>query len=76
MERYMRFVTWNVRSLYSSDSITTAAIELARYKLNLGDVHEVKLKKGHYNRRGFLIFFNGKGNENHQLETGFFYTTE
>ena len=44
----MRFVTWNVKSLYRSDTITTAAREIAKYKLNLRDVQEVKLeKKGH-----------------------------
>ena len=53
----MRFVTWNVKSLYGSDSITTTARELARYKLNLGVVQDVKLeKKGHCNSRGLYIF--------------------
>jgi len=31
----MRFGTWNVRSLYRAGSITAAARELARYKLDL-----------------------------------------
>jgi hypothetical protein len=33
-QRDMRFGIWNVRSLYSSGSLTTAARELARYKLD------------------------------------------
>ena len=34
----MRFGTWNVRSLYRVGSLTAAARELARYKLDhLGD---------------------------------------
>ena len=32
-KRDVRFVTWNVRSLYRAGSLTVAATELARYKL-------------------------------------------
>jgi len=38
----MRFGTWNVRSLYRAGSFTAAARELARYKLDLVGVHEVR----------------------------------
>jgi len=31
----MRFGTWNVRSLYRSESLTTVARELARCKVDL-----------------------------------------
>jgi hypothetical protein len=31
----MRFVTWNVRSLYRAGSLMETARELARYKLDL-----------------------------------------
>jgi len=34
-KRDMRFVTWNVRSLYRAVSLTAAARELAIYKLDL-----------------------------------------
>ena len=34
-KRDMRFGTWNVRSLYRVVSLTAAARELARYKLDL-----------------------------------------
>jgi len=37
----MRFDTWNVRSLYRAYSLTEAARELARYKLDLVGVQEV-----------------------------------
>jgi hypothetical protein len=51
------FVTWNVKILYRPGSITTAAKELAWYKLNLGSVQVVNLgKKGHCNGRGLYIF--------------------
>ena len=44
------------------------AMELTSYKLDLVGVQEVQ--KGHYKSRR-LHFLSGKGNENHQLGTGF-----
>ena len=45
-ERDMRFGTWNVRSLYWAGSLTAAATVLARYKLDLVGVQEVRWDKG------------------------------
>jgi exonuclease III len=53
----MRFDTWNVRSLYWSGSLTTAAGELARYKLDLVGVQEVRWDKGDTVRTGDQLFF-------------------
>ena len=67
MKRDVRLGTWNVRSLYRSDSLTAAASrELARYKLDLEGVQEVKWDKGGRVRA------HGKEKKNHQLETAFF----
>jgi hypothetical protein len=41
----MRFGTWNIRSLYRSGSLMAAARELARYKLDLAGVQEVRWDK-------------------------------
>jgi len=48
----MRFGTWNVRSLYRA-----AARELAKYKLDLVGVQEVRWDKGDTVRAEDYIFF-------------------
>jgi hypothetical protein len=42
----VRFGAWNVRSLYRTGSLITAAMELATYKLGLVGVLEVRWDKG------------------------------
>ena len=56
----MRFGTSNVRSLYRAASLTAAAWELARYKLDLVDVQEVRWDKEGTVRAGDYNFFYGK----------------
>jgi exonuclease III len=70
----MRFSTWNVRSLYRSDSITAVARELARCKLDLVGVQEVRWDKGGMVRAGDYNFFYGKRKKKHQFGTRFFCT--
>jgi exonuclease III len=67
----MRFGTWNVRSLYRAGSLLTAAKELSKYKLDLVAVQEVKWDRGRTEPAGEYTFSYGKGNENHELGTGF-----
>ena len=52
------------------------ARELARYKLDIVGVQEVRWDKGGMIRAGDYNFFNGKGNKNDQLGTGSLYATE
>ena len=65
-KKNMSFGTWNVRSLHRSGSLTAAARELVRYKLDLVGVQEIRRDKGGPVRAGDYNFFYGKGNENHQ----------
>jgi exonuclease III len=67
----MRFGTWNVRSLYRAGSLKTVARELGKYKLDLVGVQEVRREKEGTERAEGCTFFFGKGNEDHQLGTGF-----
>jgi len=62
-------------SLNRSGSLTVAAWELARYKLDLVGAQVVRWDKGGTLRVGDYSFFYGKGNENNKLGTGFLYTT-
>ena len=61
----MRFRTWNVRSLYSESSLTAAARELQRYKLDLVGVQEVRWGKQGTIRAGDYNIFYERINENH-----------
>jgi len=56
-KRDILLVTWNVRSLYRAGSLTAAARELSRYKLNLVGVRDVWWDKGGMVRARDYIFF-------------------
>jgi hypothetical protein len=52
--------TWNVRSLYGTGSLRAAAREVARYKLDVVGVQEVRWDKGGTVQAGDYIFSMGK----------------
>jgi len=76
VKREMKIGTWNVRSLYTAVSLKAAARELARYKLDIVGVQEVRWDKGGTVEQRIMIFFTGKEIKIINWEQVFLYTVK
>ena len=72
----MTLGTWNVISWYRTGAVVLVARELAKYRLDLVGVQEVTLDGNGISQIGDYMLYYGKGNNNHQLGTGFLYIIE
>jgi hypothetical protein len=60
--------TWNVRSLHLAGSLTIAR-QLAKCKLDLMRVRDIRWDRGGTEQACNYLFFCGNGNENDKLRT-------
>jgi hypothetical protein len=63
-------------SRYRAGSLVTVAGEISKQKSDIVGVQEVRWDRDHTEPVDELLFFYGKGNENHKLATGLLYISD
>jgi hypothetical protein len=69
----IKFRTWNVRSVYRVSSLMTVSRKLSTYRLDLVRAQGVRWEGSGTVPAGEYTFSYVKGNENHELGTGYLY---
>jgi hypothetical protein len=71
-----RFGTWNVINMYRAGSLRVVAGEISKDKSDLVGIQEVRWDRSGTEPAGQYTLFYGKGNQNHELGTGFLFIRE
>jgi hypothetical protein len=62
--------------MYRAGALRVVGEGISKYKLDVVGVQEVRWDRGGTEPSGHYTFFHGKGEQNHELHTGFLFIRE